>query len=62
MLGCMFKLLTHTHFFPACLVHAGEERFSPVGEIPVPRQTGEPRAGAQGKEAMTHWSILCMSL
>lgn len=27
------------------------ERFSPVGEEPAPRQTGEPRAGAQGEEA-----------
>lgn len=27
------------------------ERFSCVGEEPAPRQTGEPRAGAQGEEA-----------
>lgn len=26
------------------------ERFSSVGEEPAPRQTGEPRAGAQGKK------------
>lgn len=39
------------------------ERFSPVGEEPAPRQTGEPRAGAQGKKTRPGWcrhlSILC---
>lgn len=32
------------------------ERFSPVGEEPAPRQTGEPRAGAQGEKASSEGS------